>query len=797
MADNFDIFLAFQLDEAANKRVESGISTVQEEMDRIAKSMGMAAKGADLFNNATNRLVKSEEKLTPTAKAVNKEIDTQTRGFSKLAKLTREAESTTVSYTQEQKRLRVESKATAETLKFLSTQQAILNKQDGAASRGAGILNSFGNKSTLAGVGIIGGILAESTAYSKKMGDATNETRQFNDELDKLSSARGRIDAVLTAQVLPILQMASKVANITAGIIEKNPQLASFALKGGALLIGIGTLAKLAGTGLKLYADATFFTAQGIGLEAARLQLTASTNQLLAAGKQSGGQIAQGLRGALGVGAPAAAGVGGLGVAGQAGILIAAPIIAGILTKEVANALQKAMGMKESTWSDIGKTYIQLVELPTKLLLVTFKGMGLISGETAKKLNMLQNQIFDFANVVDEASKKLGAAGDSSPLDNSNLKANGPALVSAFSDMNKGLLESQRNYDAQRKSILEDSNASLLSSARNNARSIQSINDRALSSRNSIITNFANASRQAEQKLAEDRAQILRDTSQEIQQIEADRLEKIREITQDHADRENDLKANRDALGLVLEQRNFERQKEEVNTQANREIAQRRQDLALKLQDLTRQAAIERAQRLAAYQQDLKDNEAARLEALKVQRDQFIEERRQIAENRNARLRDLLTQNNEERQRIRQGFIDKVRDLDAALLGEQQTKRQAYTAMLGDVTKFLADWRARMSSTRSSGAGAIPSFAEGGHVPDGLIRSHKGEFMANRDTTRQLESLLGRRLSQQALLESAARGAMVYNDQSNYSGVTVADMKRIRQRSRLESLRAMEDVFSS
>jgi hypothetical protein len=348
--------------------------------------------------------------------------------------------------------------------------------------------------------------------------------------------------------------------------------------------------------------------------------------------------------------------------------------------------------------------------------------------------------------------------------------------------MQSDLAAEDSKYQSSRMKIVQNSSRSMLEAARSSANKIKQINEQASSNRNSIISNFTRSSQEDQRKFEAERATIIRDGGIEIHRIEQERLEKLRELELGHNDRVDELTANRDALGLVLEQRKHDRDREEVNRQTNIEIAKRRADLAIRLQDLQANFAAERAQKQAQFMLDLQENEAKRQADLKAEREHYSAQVQEIAQNRAAQLRELAMQHNEERKRIRENFIAKVRDLDASLLNEQQKKRQAYSLMMNDLDRFLADYRNNLGSGLRTGGGAVPQFAAGGYTPDGLIRSHRKEFIANQSTTRMLERLIGGRLSQQNVIAAVANQGggtnVTWNDQRRFSGEYTKGMRR-------------------
>ena len=667
------------------------------------------------------------------------------------------------------KQLEKENAAQQAIIRSLNQQEAILNKRGALASRAASRLQSFGTTAVVAGTAIGGGIIAEATRYAAKVGDATKGTAAFNAELKKLESARGRIDQVLVAQVLPILEVASKVASKVAGIIESNPQLVSIALKGAALLVSIGTLAKIAAGGIRMYADATFAAAQALGLKAAEMQLLASNNQLLAAGKGAGG---------------VAVAAGGL-TAGNVGIAAVAFTALNLGMVKLINLSEDAAEKltKSSAAAKVFGGFLTAIigTLPA------FAQVG--------PLRSVFQALEDFGNTGKGQEIKNGIKGWWEEITKGTEKAteaaqkfgeNTDQLVQAFSQMQSDLLAEDRKFADSKLKINKDADQKILEANKSLASSIASINAQAQSNRSKIISDFTSNAKKDQQQYERNRAQIVRDGGLEIVRIEQERLEKLRELEMDHNDRVDELAANRDALGLVLEQRRFDREKSKIDEDTNKEIAQRRQDLAIRLQDLAANFAVERAQKQAQFQQDLKDNEARRQEQIKEERARNAEQLRKIREDRIIKLQELAIQHRDEILKIRESFLKRRQELGIFLTGEEKMLKDSHARMLAELSAFLAaEGRLRTGGTTTAG-----SRATGGYVNNELIQTHGIEFVTSASTTRALERMIGGRLNQQNLVSAVAAGSNVqWNDQRRFSGEYTKSMRREVQRDTIDIMK--------
>lgn len=731
----------------SNTNLEKQKKILQETKEKFVALIKQYGEQKDALEETSAEYGELQKKLVEAENSVNSQTEAVNQAEKAHKKLTGQLKQAQA----EQKKLGQETRKTGEILQNTSA-----------------VLNRIGNTLVIGGTAITGGIFKAAKDFIDKSGEQSALTRDWKNATDEIARSYERIGRVAASELLPFMQSAAKIASDIASMIERHPDL----IKGAA---NIGLAALTVGTVTKLVAGLTGIAGQLASL-AGKMGVSALGTATSTAG--AGGAAA------------------GIAAVGKGAVLVAAPIIAAILTKEIGNVIQRQLGMQESSWKDIATTMTQAVVLPTKTLLLIFRELGLVSGEAAKELNKLINVLAFSATGLQAGGDRMGAQVGGGDI----FRRGGYAsreIVDAFIQMREAALEAERNFQNQRRQIIEDANQAFATAYRNNTRAVAQINARADDNRAKIISNFVTSSKQAEQQYATQRAQIIRDGNAEIQRIEADRLERLRKMELEHDDRVEDLVANRDALGLVLEQRRFDRERSELDRQTNEEIAQRRRDLAIRLQDAAQAFMQERAQRQAQYQAQLKENEEQRQLELKQQQEQYFEETRQIAQQRAQRLRELQQQFNEERARIRQSFIEKVRDLNASLLGEQQKRRQYYALMQRDLESFLAQYRASLSRIGGAQGGTVPRYAQGGYTPDGIIRAHHGEFVSSRPTTQALESVIGGRLTQQSMLAlaAAARGSMssvVWHDNRRFSGEYTMSMRRANRR---DTLQILKDVL--
>jgi hypothetical protein len=256
----------------------------------------------------------------------------------------------------------------------------------------------------------------------------------------------------------------------------------------------------------------------------------------------------------------------------------------------------------------------------------------------------------------------------------------------------------------------------------------------------------------------DDRAAIVADFQESEQQSWAEHYrrmqeqaeefqKRLRRLDEDHADRMHDIALRRDAAGAYREIRDYEKQRgrmiedygdqrDEAQRSYEAQRAQRQAQHAQQLADLQAQYEAERAERLADYQ----------------------ERRQELQDEHDQEMRDL-----------RMHYLEKINAELGFYQRSQAVQNFYYAAMLRD-TQFWMErqrqtWEAYVSSLptpsgRSQGWAATgdrygamaDAYAAGGYVRNtGPALVHQGEFVLDRQTTRQLEAHAGR-LSQAGVL---------------------------------------------
>jgi hypothetical protein len=739
---SFDVLLRFITDLVGEDNVKAlgkDMSDLQKQVDASAKSIS----NAEAFLRRLNKELSNLKSQQATVRQGSTEWQNLGQRISNVTETIRfqnnqlkETKALNKDLTEElNKQARAQQQLEANGMKALSVM-----------SRASGVLNGISNSLVIGGTAITGTLLKAANDYINSLEVQNELSREWKAANDSVKQSYAAIGQVAASEILPFLQQGAALAERIAGFLQQNPEIVGAAVRIGLIALTLGVIGKALAGGIKLVADTTTIAASATNL-------LASTNNLLAAG---GMQTAATTFAAT------------ISVVLLPALVILAGILSGVLVGLLAyEAIAKNSNGALPDLETLGTQTLTILKAKTKELFGEFN-MG-----------------------IDEAT-----AGVSEFTDKTK------ELVQAFAEMREQEAEARSKYQAEVRRINDRANSASIKAAQDSANRIKQINQKADADRASIISRFTSESATEQANFEAERAKIIRDGGLEIQRIEEDRLEKVRKLTMDHNEREADLAANRDALGLVLNQRRFDREREEIDRATNLEVAKRRQDIAVRLQDQANQFALERQQKRAQFLQDLKDNAEKRKADLEAERDAAAQRQREIAQQRSQELREAASQHREEMRRIRQAFIDKVRDLDASLLNEQNRKRQAYATNLRDLESFLAQERAlrRSGGGGSTGSGTSPrGFSTGGYAFNELIQTHGKEFIAKESTTRQLERMIGGRITQQNLVGAVAAGtgagsSIIWNDTRRFSGEYTKSMRRSVQQ---DTFGVIRNAFSN
>lgn len=622
--------------------------------------------------------------------------------------------------------------------KLLREGSLLVDISEGLARR-ARELDVISRRSLIGGVGILGGLFAGANNFVKNTREQTAVTREWGAETRKVADAQERIWAVVAREGLPALKQAVSLVEKIAGFVEQNPGAVKLAVNLGTGLLAIAGLTKtlsILGTGIKLLADARLAVIATQQFLAGKLMADAANKQLAAAASMN---TAVDLRKSL-----LGGGLGGTALA--AAIAVPLGIALASVTAPLVNRL-------------MGNAQIANQNLPAR-----------------------------FTNFRPGAAP---ASGGSTALTGLRASPAEAQIVESYTRMLEEENAATARFAQERAKIVASAGQQEVAAARSNAAAIANINANYQRQLTSLAANFRNAEKQASQQYNNERMQIVRDGNLDIQRMEADHQEKMRKLEEEHNQRQLDAIDDRDAVALFREEQRYEKERKEAERELSVEIARRRQDLAIRLNDLAANFAAERAQRIAAFAAQMKEAAQQHADQLREQAARHREELRQIREAKNQQLQELNRAYREEQNQRRAAFIAQVRDLDASLLGERNLKQRYYQAMLSDAQAFLNAYRGSLPGGSGLGnvRGKAGSRDSGGYTGRGLYEMHD-EFVLSPSTTRTMERMVGGQLTQANV---TGAGGLVWNDYRTISDNVSAETRALWNQ---DTMDIIERVFN-
>lgn len=646
----------------------------------------------------------------------------------------------------------------------------------------------------VASTALAGSIYAMGASYVKNTKESSALTRDWNNSMKSIQESQSKIGKEAAEAVLPALKIAADLASKVAGFVEKNPDIMKAAVSTGVVVSALSVLGMIVSKGVSIYADIKFIAAATEMVAAGKLMDGAADKMLLAGGGKAG-----------------AGGLISKGVTALGGAAVLGPVVA--TTLSILAGMGLGIAGYDKFAKETGGARANVVATGGAYKLGQAFGsvaekFGMDPKEAERKSIVFAALIGKWTKAIDETSplfikaaasiEKAKEALEEASLAGSQFEEQ---IVNAYMQWKEQDKQIVQDVAKQRAQITKDGADAEIQLVKNYNQNLAQITAQSSKERVSIMSNYVKSEEEAAASYAANRASIIAQSNLDIQRLEEDHKRAMAKLAQDHNDNVDGLLRTRDALGLVKEKRRYERERREAEDAKNLEIKRRREDIGLRLQELAQQYAQEKAQRLAQYQEQLKENAARTLEARKAATAQFMEERARIQQQTAQKLRDLQEASNAERTRLRENFIAQVRDLDAALINERGKKQQYYSLMLADAERFLSSYRGSMAQTPQKGkkySGGYASYGQYllGDNPSGGPGSQ--EFVMSGSTTKAAEEIIGSQLTQQSLIRAltgggAQRQQVVVNDYRRIdSRLSPSDRRAINQDLR----KTLKSVFS-
>lgn len=677
-------------------------------------------------------------------------------------------------------------------------------------------ISSVGMRLTAFGAAISGPFVLAARSYVQYAGQADEYSRRWLAATEDLEQSTIRIGRVAAEQLLPFLESAADLMERVAQFAEDNPGAikAAVAIGGGAT--ALGTLATTVGQ-LAVTVGAVGKIVAGLGLTGGGAAAAGGAAGTAGAGALSG----EAALAAMG-GGPLA---GGLGAGAITGI-VAAAIGAGVIRVELTKEALGAVGIAPE--SGLGSFITAGLDVTGVGGIVrAFEELsGIDIGGVAKDLLGLSESIDELGEGTAGGGGEIipRAALDAYIAYQQNVeekeREHGEARQAIIEDYNAAVEAEMRGYEERRAQLIEDFEERRAQATADFERRRERIERDFYRARElaaadfaasqvAAAADFARQEARAEQSYYAQRARRARDFGIEMARMEQDHQRQMRRLREDHEARETDLIAARDALGLVREQRSYERQRQDAEEDYQVRASRRNQDFAREMADMEAAFREQRAMRLedfqrrqaeaqaafeARRQQELEEYEQRRADEqedfdLREQQEkkhhtqmlielaaQHLRELLRMYNHRNSVLRELDNRHRHELSRMRTAFGQQLAALGIHLNAEKTVAVGYYALMKADFRNWL---RAMRNEIRASTPAGVPYYQAGGYARAGLAFLHDREFVLNQATTQAAERMARGQLTQEKALALMARGTtqLVLQQRFSFTGRLAADEK--------------------
>ena len=289
----------------------------------------------------------------------------------------------------------------------------------------------------------------------------------------------------------------------------------------------------------------------------------------------------------------------------------------------------------------------------------------------------------------------------------------------------------------------------------------------------------------------ERRLKAAKDYSKKLFEMEQDHQIQMRRDLEDHEDTQRSLLESRDGMAMIREDQRYEKERQRKEEDYILNVSRLNVEQAEKLRENEKNFAEERAQRLAAFELRLADQQFDY--DLARQREKDDQERRaqDAIDAKDAELKMLEDNRIEQLKRLETTFKRQLEDLDGFILGDYDAW---HTAVMQRHADFVV-WMQGVQGGIAQGVGEmfrlwgqrerIPTNAAGGYLGYGAyIAGEEGaEFLLSNRTTRIAEQRIGTKLNQDNILTALSGGQGKYADNRvmYFSGVTEQDRAAFRR----------------
>lgn len=625
-------------------------------------------------------------------------------------------------------------------------------------------LTQVGNILSVGGGLLTAGAMANAQNYVTYMGKTTELSSKWLAAQERIKKANLEIGESTASVILPAVQAGAELMERVAEIAESHPWLVQGVLGAGGIMLALGAATKVIGEITKVVAD--------LGLMLGKAGLMQTMNSLggVGAGEyMPGGSAASKIFGKT---------ASEFGVSGT--VAIAAMSVAAIYlgSEALGNWLGKQMYGDKWENQNVGDAMVTL----TKIFQLPWLGLASILDKMGPSMQGVVQWILETANA---AQKLVGdVTGASQYKRKAEDEDTSQQMTQAFIDYQEAVSEAQSNYSEQRKQIIADSEseivnvtkqyndqrASVIASAE---KQIAGMISSYQQSANKAASSYKENEKKATDSYNDSVAKAQRDFEINQRRAAQAHQREMARLAEQHDDRMQALAASRDALGLVKEQRSYQREKSQKEQDYQTQRQQAQEDQQLRLADM-RQAFIkqraeakqayeqQRAEALQALQQRVADARASEAERLAQLAAQHKADLLRIEQQEEEKLAKLDESYKKQVDQMQTSFIDRLRALDPTILGDAAAFEKYMQSQALAFRQWLENFKAQASAGSKTTAGVIGSHAAGGYaVFQGNGEDGREEFVMGSDLTRAAENALGGRLSQAGALSAIMAGRMM------------------------------------
>jgi len=275
----------------------------------------------------------------------------------------------------------------------------------------------------------------------------------------------------------------------------------------------------------------------------------------------------------------------------------------------------------------------------------------------------------------------------------------------------------------------------------------------------------------------------------DVQRAEEDHQRRMRSLRIDHEERLQELIEERDALGIIREQRAYERQRQEEEENYRIQAARRSEDFARQIQELDEQFALQRQRRLGEFRAQMADLAKQHQQRMLQLRAQYVEELRQLNEQQRKRLEQFDRQYKNELQQLYNAEQNRLFILRALALNDQAILQKAGM----DLT---ASYRAWLEQQVKGFSAATSNHKPRGRASGGYVFAQQAYLVGEQGPELFVPSVSGaivpNSLTQSLLRDTQYAGGKVIQMQIETSSLTLNQVIR-----EVERLLARRDLKSA